>query len=117
LEGKAVFTIIIYDIYLNSNVAAGRLFGIPIRGTHSHAFVSSFMVSGDFLVFQSCFVNDLNLLSFLGVFFCVVMPLSILETLNIRVPTVLFFVVRFNASLVMYRLVYQVQIVQACFIP
>ncbi|CAL4920006.1 unnamed protein product [Urochloa decumbens] len=26
-----------------SNVAAGRLFGIPIRGTHSHAFVSSFM--------------------------------------------------------------------------
>lgn len=27
-----------------SNVAAGRLFGIPLRGTHSHAFVSSFMV-------------------------------------------------------------------------
>ncbi|XP_052205534.1 nicotinate phosphoribosyltransferase 1-like isoform X2 [Diospyros lotus] len=26
-----------------SNVEAGRLFGIPIRGTHSHAFVSSFM--------------------------------------------------------------------------
>ncbi|KAF7045186.1 hypothetical protein CFC21_054320 [Triticum aestivum] len=26
-----------------SNVAAGRLFGIPIRGTHSHAFVSSFL--------------------------------------------------------------------------
>ncbi|CAI0553677.1 unnamed protein product [Linum tenue] len=26
-----------------SNVAAGRLFGIPLRGTHSHAFVSSFM--------------------------------------------------------------------------
>ncbi|KAF8410082.1 hypothetical protein HHK36_002604 [Tetracentron sinense] len=26
-----------------SNVAAGRLFGIPMRGTHSHAFVSSFM--------------------------------------------------------------------------
>ncbi|KAJ8770777.1 hypothetical protein K2173_021424 [Erythroxylum novogranatense] len=26
-----------------SNVAAGKLFGIPIRGTHSHAFVSSFM--------------------------------------------------------------------------
>ncbi|GAA0146811.1 glycosyltransferase [Lithospermum erythrorhizon] len=25
-----------------SNVAAGRLFGIPLRGTHSHAFVSSF---------------------------------------------------------------------------
>ncbi|XP_047310631.1 nicotinate phosphoribosyltransferase 1-like isoform X2 [Impatiens glandulifera] len=26
-----------------SNVEAGRLFGIPTRGTHSHAFVSSFM--------------------------------------------------------------------------
>ncbi|GAB2279663.1 Nicotinate phosphoribosyltransferase 2 [Dionaea muscipula] len=26
-----------------SNVLAGRLFGIPLRGTHSHAFVSSFM--------------------------------------------------------------------------
>ncbi|XP_058091346.1 nicotinate phosphoribosyltransferase 2-like isoform X1 [Magnolia sinica] len=26
-----------------SNVAAGRIFGIPLRGTHSHAFVSSFM--------------------------------------------------------------------------
>nr|GMC64135.1 nicotinate phosphoribosyltransferase 2-like [Ipomoea batatas]GMC66347.1 nicotinate phosphoribosyltransferase 2-like [Ipomoea batatas] len=27
-----------------SNVAAGKIFGIPLRGTHSHAFVSSFMV-------------------------------------------------------------------------
>ncbi|XP_074308783.1 nicotinate phosphoribosyltransferase 2-like [Silene latifolia] len=26
-----------------SNVAAGRLFAIPLKGTHSHAFVSSFM--------------------------------------------------------------------------
>ncbi|KAL9261182.1 Nicotinate phosphoribosyltransferase 2-like protein [Drosera capensis] len=26
-----------------SNVLAGQLFGIPLRGTHSHAFVSSFM--------------------------------------------------------------------------
>ncbi|GAB4846968.1 Nicotinate phosphoribosyltransferase 2 [Ancistrocladus abbreviatus] len=26
-----------------SNVSAGKLFGIPLRGTHSHAFVSSFM--------------------------------------------------------------------------
>ncbi|XP_022631702.1 nicotinate phosphoribosyltransferase 2 isoform X2 [Vigna radiata var. radiata] len=26
-----------------SNVAAGMLFGIPLRGTHSHAFVSSYM--------------------------------------------------------------------------
>lgn len=32
---------------MSSNVAAGWLFGIPIRGTHSHAFVSSFMVSGN----------------------------------------------------------------------
>lgn len=31
--------------YYRSNVAAGKLFGIPLRGTHSHAFVSSFMVS------------------------------------------------------------------------
>ncbi|RHN54010.1 putative nicotinate phosphoribosyltransferase [Medicago truncatula] len=30
-----------------SNVAAGRLFGIPLRGTHSHAFVSSYMSLGD----------------------------------------------------------------------
>lgn len=28
----------------DSNVAAGKIFGIPLRGTHSHAFVSSFMV-------------------------------------------------------------------------
>eukprot|EP00850_Spirogloea_muscicola_P017501 SM000151S01489 [mRNA] locus=s151:168366:172241:+ [translate_table: standard] len=27
----------------SSNVEAGRRFGIPVRGTHSHAFVSSFM--------------------------------------------------------------------------
>ncbi|MFS8033299.1 putative nicotinate phosphoribosyltransferase [Helianthus anomalus] len=26
-----------------SNCAAGKMFGIPLRGTHSHAFVSSFM--------------------------------------------------------------------------
>ncbi|CAF2133446.1 hypothetical protein IGI04_013929 [Brassica rapa subsp. trilocularis] len=30
-------------VLLLVNVAAGRLFGIPLRGTHSHAFVSSFM--------------------------------------------------------------------------
>ncbi|CAN6680104.1 unnamed protein product [Malus baccata var. baccata] len=29
--------------HATSNVAAGKLFGIPLRGTHSHAFVSSFM--------------------------------------------------------------------------
>ena len=28
-----------------SNVLAGHLFGIPLRGTHSHAYVSSYMVS------------------------------------------------------------------------
>uniref|UniRef100_A0A453BZB8 nicotinate phosphoribosyltransferase n=1 Tax=Aegilops tauschii subsp. strangulata TaxID=200361 RepID=A0A453BZB8_AEGTS len=26
-----------------SNVLAGHLFGIPLRGTHSHAYVSSYM--------------------------------------------------------------------------
>ena len=25
-----------------SNVLAGKLFGIPVRGTHAHAFVNSF---------------------------------------------------------------------------
>ncbi|XP_078434223.1 nicotinate phosphoribosyltransferase 2-like [Wolffia australiana] len=30
-----------------SNVAAGRLFGIPLRGTHSHAFISSFMCADE----------------------------------------------------------------------
>ncbi|GFY93799.1 nicotinate phosphoribosyltransferase 1 [Actinidia rufa] len=32
-----------------SNVEAGRLFGIPLRGTHSHAFVSSFMSPDEIL--------------------------------------------------------------------
>ncbi|XP_072969826.1 nicotinate phosphoribosyltransferase 2-like [Typha angustifolia] len=32
-----------------SNVAAGNLFGIPLRGTHSHAFVSSFMSPDDII--------------------------------------------------------------------
>ncbi|XP_065313095.1 nicotinate phosphoribosyltransferase-like isoform X4 [Gordionus sp. m RMFG-2023] len=31
-----------------SNVLAGKLFGIPVEGTHSHAFVSSFTHSSDF---------------------------------------------------------------------
>lgn len=30
-----------------SNVAAGKLFGIPLRGTHSHAFVSSFLSANE----------------------------------------------------------------------
>ncbi|KAK9061864.1 hypothetical protein SSX86_019048 [Deinandra increscens subsp. villosa] len=30
-----------------SNCAAGKLFGIPLRGTHSHAFVSSFTGPGE----------------------------------------------------------------------
>ncbi|KAL5752985.1 hypothetical protein ACOSP7_023164 [Xanthoceras sorbifolium] len=40
-----------------SNVAAGRLFGIPLRGTHSHAFVSSFM-SPDEIVEKSLQSSD-----------------------------------------------------------
>ncbi|KAI9165967.1 hypothetical protein LWI28_023827 [Acer negundo] len=40
-----------------SNVAAGRLFGIPLRGTHSHAFVSSFM-SPDEIVEKSLRSSD-----------------------------------------------------------
>ncbi|GFY86487.1 nicotinate phosphoribosyltransferase 2 [Actinidia rufa] len=36
-------TAILEDLMQTSNVEAGRLFGIPLRGTHSHAFVSSFM--------------------------------------------------------------------------
>lgn len=40
-----------------SNVAAGRLFGIPLRGTHSHAFVSSFM-SPDEIVEKSLHSSD-----------------------------------------------------------
>ncbi|KAF3947915.1 hypothetical protein CMV_026020, partial [Castanea mollissima] len=40
-----------------SNVAAGKLFGIPLRGTHSHAFVSSFM-SPDEIVDKSLHSSD-----------------------------------------------------------
>ncbi|XP_044510332.1 nicotinate phosphoribosyltransferase 2-like [Mangifera indica] len=40
-----------------SNVAAGRLFGIPLRGTHSHAFVSSFM-SPDEIIEKSLKSSD-----------------------------------------------------------
>ncbi|XP_030498609.1 nicotinate phosphoribosyltransferase 1 [Cannabis sativa] len=40
-----------------SNVAAGKLFGIPLRGTHSHAFVSSFM-SPDEIVDKSLRSKD-----------------------------------------------------------
>ncbi|XP_043708225.1 nicotinate phosphoribosyltransferase 2-like isoform X2 [Telopea speciosissima] len=40
-----------------SNVAAGRMFGIPLRGTHSHAFVSSFM-SPDEIVDKSIRSSD-----------------------------------------------------------
>ncbi|KAE8686026.1 Nicotinate phosphoribosyltransferase [Hibiscus syriacus] len=37
-----------------SNVAAGRLFGIPLRGTHSHAFISSFMGPDEILERSLC---------------------------------------------------------------
>ena len=30
-----------------SNILAGKLFGIPIRGTHAHSFVSSFISFDD----------------------------------------------------------------------
>ncbi|XP_074557212.1 nicotinate phosphoribosyltransferase 2-like [Curcuma longa] len=40
-----------------SNVAAGNLFGIPLRGTHSHAFVSSYM-SPDEIVVKSLLSHD-----------------------------------------------------------
>ncbi|KAM7252029.1 hypothetical protein ACFE04_023912 [Oxalis oulophora] len=40
-----------------SNVAAGMLFGIPLRGTHSHAFVSSYM-SPDEIVEKSLKSSD-----------------------------------------------------------
>nr|POF07311.1 nicotinate phosphoribosyltransferase 1 [Quercus suber] len=40
-----------------SNVAAGKLFGIPLRGTHSHAFVSSFM-SPDEIIDKSLHSSD-----------------------------------------------------------
>ncbi|KAB1214753.1 Nicotinate phosphoribosyltransferase [Morella rubra] len=39
------------------NVAAGKLFGIPLRGTHSHAFVSSFM-SPDEIIDKSLHSSD-----------------------------------------------------------
>lgn len=47
LKGKRGYDFLYFSclVYYRSNVAAGRLFGIPLRGTHSHAFVSSFMVS------------------------------------------------------------------------
>ncbi|CAB4317782.1 unnamed protein product [Prunus armeniaca] len=43
--------------HATSNVAAGKLFGIPLRGTHSHAFVSSFM-SPDEIIDKSLRSSD-----------------------------------------------------------
>jgi hypothetical protein len=56
-----------------SNVAAGRLFGIPLRGTHSHAFVSSYMVR-----VQPFWYYDLN--HFVLYFLCLL--LSVLQSLG-----------------------------------
>jgi nicotinate phosphoribosyltransferase len=33
-----------------SNILAGKLFGIPIRGTHAHSFVSSFKSVDDLIL-------------------------------------------------------------------
>ncbi|KAH7285979.1 hypothetical protein KP509_33G053800 [Ceratopteris richardii] len=40
-----------------SNVDAGRRFGIPVRGTHSHAFVSSFMGAEEIHDRSLCYSN------------------------------------------------------------
>jgi nicotinate phosphoribosyltransferase len=50
-----------------SNVLAGKIYGIPIRGTHAHSFVSSFNSLDDlkqkvshfffFLIFCSLFIS------------------------------------------------------------
>ncbi|KAM0947399.1 putative nicotinate phosphoribosyltransferase [Dioscorea sansibarensis] len=39
-------------ILMFANVATGKLFGIPLRGTHSHAFVSAFMITNKSLCSQ-----------------------------------------------------------------
>ncbi|GAY52367.1 hypothetical protein CUMW_141220 [Citrus unshiu] len=46
-----------YPLVRYYNVAAGKLFGIPLRGTHSHAFVSSFM-SPDEIIEKSLKSSD-----------------------------------------------------------
>ncbi|KAJ0921319.1 putative nicotinate phosphoribosyltransferase [Helianthus annuus] len=40
-----------------SNCAAGKMFGIPLRGTHSHAFVSSFTPSNHDPLFKKWVVE------------------------------------------------------------
>ena len=49
-------------MFFDSNCAAGKIFGIPLRGTHSHAFVSSFMVGikdNLFVRFSGCYFDSL----------------------------------------------------------
>ncbi|MCL7048061.1 hypothetical protein MKW94_024199 [Papaver nudicaule] len=43
-----------------SNVAAAKLFGIPLRGTHSHAFVSSFMSTDEIVHKPFCSSDGLT---------------------------------------------------------
>ncbi|KAJ7533616.1 hypothetical protein O6H91_13G057100 [Diphasiastrum complanatum] len=43
-----------------SNLDAGRRFGIPVRGTHSHAFVSSFMSSDEISERSLVYANKID---------------------------------------------------------
>lgn len=50
-----------------SNVLAGKLFGVPVSGTHAHSFVSSFQSTAELSTRVSC-LGDKQLLSVVHVF-------------------------------------------------